>query len=313
MRYFVTGGAGFIGSHLVKELLIRGEVTVYDNLSLGRTKYVEEFTSNNRFRFIEGDLLNSEKTFQEMKNHDVVFHLAANSDISKGIMQPETDLEQGTIATFNVLEAMRKNNIKKIVFSSSSAVYGEHEKKVISENSGPLLPTSLYGASKLACEGLIAAYCHSYDFQAWILRFANIIGSHATHGVVYDFINKLKKNPNKLIILGNGKQSKPYVEVHDCVAGILFVYENSNAKINYYNLCCTGGTSVNEIAKIIMNEMELKETKLEYKGGKRGWKGDIPHVRLSPSKINKLGWKAKFSSNDAVRQGVKEILLEYCS
>ena len=311
MKAFVTGGAGFIGSHLVDKLIEKGhKVTVYDNLSSGKKEFIEKHLDKNNFNFIEGELLNLEKVKKEIKGNNVVFHLAANPHVRLGDKKTRLDLEQGPIATYNVLESMRKNNIKKIVFSSSSVVYGETNVDVIPESYGPLKPISLYGAAKLGAEGLITSFCGTFDFQAWIYRFANVVGSRGTHGVIVDFINKLRKNPNELEILGDGKQRKPYLYVTECVDGILHGFEKSNDQINIFNLGCNSNTSVTRIAEIVTSEMNLKDVKFNYTGGKRGWKGDVPRFQLGVEKINKLGWKAKYSSDEAVKKTTNDLLRE---
>jgi UDP-glucose 4-epimerase len=308
-RYFISGGAGFIGSHLVDRLMAEGnEVTVYDNLTSGKQAFVAQHGTNPKFKLIIGDLLNLEQLTVAMKNHDAVFHLAANPDARAGIMRTDLDLKLGTIATYNVLESMRLNGIKKLVFSSSGTVYGETPIKPLAEDYGPLLPISLYGASKLACEGLISGFCEIFGFQSWIFRFANVVGDKATHGVIYDFINKLQKNPKLLEILGDGTQEKPYIYVDDCVDGVLYGVRHANAKVNVYNIGCLDSTSVTTIAHIVTEEMNLKNVKLIYTGGDRGWTGDIPQVRYNVSKINQLGWKTSRTSDEAVRDAVKIML-----
>jgi UDP-glucose 4-epimerase len=308
VKYFITGGAGFIGSNLTSELLKLGEVTVYDNLSLGKKEFIAPFLKNNKLKFIEADLLNFDLLKDKIANHDVVFHLAANSDISKGAKYTDIDLKNGTLATYNVLEAMRINKIKKLVFSSSSAIYGEATQIPTKEDYGPLLPISLYGASKLACEGLISAFCRNYDMQSWIFRFANIIGKNSTHGVIFDFIKKLEKNPKELEILGNGKQSKPYLEVNDCISGMLYALEHTKEQVNYYNLGCRDFATVDDIAELIIEEKKLDNVKIRYTGGKIGWTGDVPKVLLDVSKMKNIGWSSKFDSKEAVRVAVKELL-----
>jgi len=309
MKAFVTGGAGFIGSHLVDKLVQKGyKITVYDNLSSGRKQFLEQHTNNNNFTFIEGDLLDLEQVKKEIQDHDIVFHIAANPFVRLGEKQTRLDLEQGMIVTYNLLESMRANNIKKIVFSSSSVVYGETNEPSLSENYGPLLPISLYGAGKLGSEGLISAFCGTFDFQTWIYRFANVVGSRGTHGVIVDFIEKLRKNPKELEILGDGKQQKPYLYVNDCVGGIVFGFEKSNEKFNLFNLGCDTNTNVTRIAEIVVEEMGLENVKFNYTGGKRGWKGDVPRFQLDVSKINNLGWEASFTSDEAVRKATQDLL-----
>ena len=308
MKYFVTGGAGFIGSHLVDRLVSKGSVTVYDDLSLGKENFISQHLENKNFQFVKGDLLNLEALKDITKEHDVVFHMAANSDISQGTKFSDIDLKQGTIATYNVLEAMRVNNIKKIIFASTSAIYGEAKVMPTPEDYGPLLPISLYGASKLACEGLISAFCHLYGMQAWIFRFANIDGDRGTHGVIVDFVKKINKNPNELEILGDGNQAKPYLYVKDCVDGMLFGFEKSDNDVNYFNLGCEGNTNVKKIASMIVEEMGLKDVKFKFTGGKRGWRGDVPLVNYEIKKMTKLGWQAKYDSDGAVNKAIKEYL-----
>ena len=308
MKSFVTGGAGFIGSHLVDRLMEEGFVTVYDNLSLGKKEFIKHHLSKKKFRFVKADLFNLSYLTKCMKSHDVVFHMAANSDIELGTAKTDVDLKQGVIATYNVLEAMRDNNIKKLIFASTSAVYGEPDVFPTPENYGAKLPISLYGASKLAGEGLISAFCHLYDMQAWIFRFANVIGERSTHGVMYDFVNKLIKNQKHLEILGDGNQTKPYIYVKDCVDGIIYGAKYSKQDVNVFNLGCDDNTDVNKIAKIIIKEMKLKNVKITYRGGKRGWKGDVAYVNYDTAKMKKLGWKPSLSSDEAIKKAVKEYL-----
>jgi UDP-glucose 4-epimerase len=309
MKIFVTGGAGFIGSHVIDKLIEKGNtVTVYDNLSSGDKQFIKQHFENKNFRFIKADLLNLKKLKKEIENHDVVFHIAANPHVRLGEKQTDLDLKQGIITTYNILEAMRLNNIKKIVFSSSSVVYGETSQMALPETYGPTLPISFYGAGKLGAEGLISAFCGTFDFQAWIYRFANIVGVRGTHGVIVDFIDKLRKNPNELEILGDGKQQKPYLHVSDCVDAIIFGFEKSHEPLNLFNISCDTSTTVARIAEILTEEMSLKNVKFKYTGGKRGWKGDVPRFQLDASKINRLGWKAKYTSDEAIRKSIRELL-----
>lgn len=310
MKYFVTGGAGFIGSHLVDRLIPKGEVTVYDNLSSGRIEFISHHFAKPDFEFIQKDLLDLEDLKEAIKDHEVVFHLAANPDARLGIEDTSLDLKQETLATYNVLEAMRENGIKKIVFSSSGTIYGETPIIPLPENYGPLLPISLYGAAKLACEALITAFCHTFDMQCWIYRFANIVGPRGTHGVIFDFIHKLKRNPNELDILGDGTQEKPYLSVEDCVEGMLFGFENSNERVNFFNLGCESTTDVSSIAQMVIEEMGLLNVKFKYTGGDRGWPGDVPQVRFNTKKMERLGWKPKSSPDQAVRRAIRFMIEE---
>jgi UDP-glucose 4-epimerase len=310
MRYFVTGGAGFIGSHLVDRLIQEGDVTVYDNLSSGKIEFISHHFGKTNFDFIQEDLLELELLKEAIKDHEVVFHLAANPDARLGIEDTSLDLKQETLATYNVMEAMRENGIKKIVFSSSGTIYGETPIIPLPENYGPLLPISLYGAGKLASEALITAFCHTFDLQCWIYRFANIVGRRGTHGVIFDFIHKLKRNSNELEILGDGTQEKPYLSVEDCVEGMLFGFKNSNERVNFFNLGCESTTNVSSIAKMVVEEMGLENVKFEYTGGDRGWPGDVPQVRFDTKKMERLGFKPQVSSDQAVRRAIKFMIEE---
>jgi UDP-glucose 4-epimerase len=309
MKAFVTGGAGFIGSHLVDRLMADGaKVTVFDNLSSGKKEFIAPHLKSAGFRFVKGELLNLAEVKKGIKGHDIVFHLAANPEVRMGLEDTSLDLKQETIVSYNVLEAMRLASVRKIVFSSSSTIYGEAPLTPIAENYGPVLPISLYGAAKLACEGLVSAFSHIFGMQSWIYRFANIVGSRVTHGVIFDFITKLKLNPGELEILGDGKQSKPYLHVSDCVDGMLFSFRRASERVNVYNLGCDSETGVSDIARMLVAEMGLKDVKFRYTGGERGWPGDVARVRFNVDKMKKLGWQAKFSSDEAVRQAIKDIL-----
>ena len=309
-KVFVTGGAGFIGSHLVDRLIHFGEVTVYDNFSSGKKEFIQHHLNKPNFRLIEDDLLNFRRLLQEIKGADLVFHLAANPEARSGIENTRLDLEQETLVTYNVLEAMRQNGVKRIVFASSGTVYGDLGDIPASEDYGPLLPISLYGAGKLACEGLISGFCGTFGMQSWIFRFSNVVGKRATHGVIYDFVHKLLKNPAELEILGDGKQSKPYLQVSDCVEGILFGFQNSKQPVNLYNLGTEDFTSVTSIAELVVQKMELENIAVRYKGGRRGWPGDVPNVRFNIERIRKLGWTPRLGSTLAAQQAVAEIVGE---
>jgi UDP-glucose 4-epimerase len=311
MKCFVTGGAGFIGSHLIDRLMTDGHAVVaFDNLSLGREDLIRHHYSNRAFRFVKGNLLDLALLQSSMADSDVVFHLAANSDIVKSAADTRIDLEQGTIATYNVLDAMRICGVKRIVFTSSSVVYGEVERLPIHEDHGPLFPISFYGASKLAGEALVSAYCHNCDFRSWIYRFANVIGTRATHGVVLDFYRKLQRNNEELEIFGDGKQAKPYIAVHD-VDGVLFGLTHSSDSVNYFNLGTDGQTSVSAIAEEVTRLLGLRDVKFRFTGGDRGWPGDVPRVGLDMEKMKSLGWKPKYTSSDeACMAGIAAIIGE---
>ncbi len=309
MKAFVTGGAGFIGSHLVDTLIERGHtVTVYDNLSSGNTQFIQHHLKRPDFTFIKEDLLDLPEIKRALSDHDVVFHLAANPHVRLGETQTDLDLKQGVLATYNVLESMRLRGMKNIVFSSSSVVYGETTEDTLPETYGPTLPISFYGAAKLGAEGLISAFCGTFDFHAWIYRFANVVGHRSTHGVITDFVEKLQKNPKQLEILGDGKQQKPYLHVLDCVNAILYGFEHAHDNLNLFNISCDTNTTVTRIAQLVVEEMGLKNVAFKYTGGKRGWKGDVPRFQLDATKINTLGWKAEYSSDEAVRKSIKEVL-----
>lgn len=309
-RYFVTGGAGFIGSHLVDRLAGTGPVTVYDNLSSGKRKFIRQHLAGADFQFVQADLLDLTTLREAMRGHDVVFHLAANPEVREGTRDTALDLEQGTVVTHRVLEAMRLNGIRQIVFASSSVVYGDTPDKPIPEDYGPLQPISLYGASKLAGEGLVTAFAHLFDMRAWIFRFANIVGPRATHGVILDFFNKLKKNPMELEVLGDGRQQKPYLHVSDCVDGFLCAYQKATGLVNVFNLGGPTTTRVADIARLVVAATGLSGVNVRYTGGERGWRGDVPQVRFDTACLEALGWRPKHTSDEAVGRAVREILAE---
>jgi UDP-glucose 4-epimerase len=309
LKVFVTGGAGFIGSHLVDRLMADGNrVTVYDNLTSGKREFIEHHMAKRDFKLVRADLLELDRVKAAIAGHDVVFHLSANPDARWGIENTQLDLKQETIATYNVLESMRLSGVKRIVFSSSGTIYGETPVIPLPEDYGPVLPASLYGAGKLACEGLISAFCVTFDMQSWIFRFANVVGRRTTHGVIFDFMNKLKQNPSELEILGDGSQCKPYLHVEDCISGILFGFKSSRDKINVFNLGCSSATNVTTIAKMLVQEMGLNNVKFKYTGGDRGWPGDIPQVRFNVQKMSNLGWNARYTSDEAVKKAIRDIL-----
>ena len=311
MRALVTGGAGFIGSHLVDELVDAGySVKIIDNLSSGNLALVNHQLAAGNAEFIEGDITSIDDVLQATKEVDVVFHMAANPDIRLGTQVTDTDLKQGTIATYNILEAMRINNVNKIVFASSSVVYGENAPMPTPESFGPCLPISLYGASKVGSEGLITSWVGTFGFQAWIFRFANIIGNRGTHGVIFDFIHKLKRDNSRLEVLGNGLQEKSYMEVKDCVRGMMHIFNTSTSPINLYNLGSHDTCSVRRIAEIVVEETGCRDATIEYTGGDRGWAGDIPRAMLSIEKMLSTGYDVKYNSEAAVRHTTKCLIEE---
>jgi len=308
-KYFVTGGAGFIGSHLVGRLTDEGNiVTVYDNLVSGKKQDIQHQLGRQGFSFIEADLLDFDKLREAMQGHDIVWHLGANTDIPGGNRVTDLDLNNCTVATRNVLEAMRANHINRLLFASSACVYGDVPDKMLSETFGPLHPINLYGAGKLACEGLISSYCHLFGLQAWMFRFANVVGARMGHGVIYDFIQKLKKNPKELEILGDGHQEKPFFMVEDCIGGMFHAFQNSDAEFDVFNLGCDTYSTVTRIGEIVVEETGLSNVTFTYTGGKRGWRGDAPVIRFDVSKMKKLGWTASRTSDEAVRTAAQRLL-----
>jgi len=311
MRALVTGGAGFIGSHLIDRLVSRGDtVVVIDNLSSGNLDFIQNHIDSGKVSLVKGDVTNYQDVLSVMKGIECVFHLAANPDIRLGTKVTDTDLKQGTIATYNIVEAMRINGVKKIAFASSSVVYGEDAPMPTPENHGPCLPISLYGASKQAGEGLISSWVGTFAIQAWIFRFANIIGTRGTHGVIFDFIHKLKADPSRLEVLGNGLQEKSYMEVGDCVDGILHVMNNTDQPLNLYNLGSHDTASVKRIAEIVVEETGCEGASIEYTGGDRGWAGDVPRAMLAIDKMLAIGFDVNYNSEDAIRHTARALIEE---
>lgn len=311
MRALVFGGAGFIGSELASRLISQGdEVTIFDSLYTGKMENLDACTGKDGFEFINGDMRNLDEVKKAVKSSkfDVVYHLAANADIRGGMENTKLDLECNTVTTINCLEAMRFSEAKKIMFTSSSAVYGEPSVFPTPEAYGPLRPTSLYGASKLAAEGYVSAFCEDFGMQSWIFRFVNVLGAKNNHGVVGDFIRKMKRDSDKLEILGNGKQRKSCVHVSDCVSGILAGIAYGKEKTNFYNIGNDDWVSVDEIAKQVIAAMGLSLVKCSYTGGERGWLGDMPFVFLDNKKLRSTGWKPSMTSAQAVFAAAKEML-----
>lgn len=308
-KVLVTGGAGFIGSHVTDRLVGMGnEVTVFDNFSSGRMEFIAHHMDKNGFRIIEGDLLDTDAIDAACRDIDLVFHIAANPDVRLGAVDTKVHFDQNITATFNLLEAMRKNGVKYIAFTSTSTVYGEATVIPTPEEYGPLVPISLYGASKLACEALITSFSHTFDMHSWIFRFANIIGDRGTHGIIVDFIEKLRKNPAELEILGDGKQSKSYLHVRECVDAMMFAISKSDEEVNIFNIGSEDATNPTRIGEIIVEEMKLANVKFNYTGGSRGWKGDVPRMMLGIDKLKGLGWKYEWASERSVRETVRSLL-----
>jgi UDP-glucose 4-epimerase len=312
---FVSGGAGFIGSHLVARLLgnenVR-RVVVFDNFSSGKRSHLNELAGENRLEIIEADLKELDAVKQGMAGCETVFHLAANPDIAKAATQPDIDFWEGTYLTQNVLEAMRESGARKIFYASGSGVYGENPSVAFREDYGPCLPISTYGASKLACEGLIASYCHMFDLSGRAFRFANVVGARQTHGVGYDFIRRLKLDPTRLEVLGDGSQRKSYIHVDDVLAAITAADAGTDARYEVFNVATEDYITVREIADLAVqiSGLDSKSVRYEFKGGDRGWKGDVPVVRFDCSKIKALGWRARRTSAEAVSAAMAAILEE---
>jgi UDP-glucose 4-epimerase len=305
MNILVTGCAGFIGSTLVDRLLADGHrVTGIDNFSTGQRRFLEGALKSAAFRLVEADLLDTEAIRPAFAQQEMVYHLAANADVRFGTDHPSRDLEQNTIATFHVLEAMRAHGVRKIAFSSTGSVYGEAAVIPTPENAPFPIQTSLYGASKAAGEGMIAAYCEGFGYQAWIFRFVSILGERYTHGHVFDFYRKLKDDPSRLPVLGNGKQRKSYLYIQDCIDAMFTAVAKADAKVNILNLGVDGYCQVNDSIGWICAELGL-QPELQYSGGERGWIGDNPFIFLDTHKIRSLGWTPRFGIREGVVQTVR--------
>jgi UDP-glucose 4-epimerase len=301
---FVTGAAGFIGSTMVDRLLAEGiRVVGYDDMSTGFLEFLAPAKRDSRFTFVHGDVLDAKKLTESMKGADVVFHFAANADVRFGLDHPRKDLEQNTIATFNVLESMRANSVRDIAFASTGSIYGEASVIPTPEDAPCPVQTSLYGASKLAGEGLIAAYCEGYGMRSWIFRFVSILGERYTHGHVFDFYKKLLADSTILNVLGNGRQRKSYLYVQDCIDAIFHAMTDAREKVNIFNLGADEYCEVNDSIGWITGYLVLSP-KLEYAGGDRGWVGDNPFIFLDTTRIRALGWRPKLS----IRQGVERTI-----
>lgn len=311
MNILVAGGAGFIGSHLIDSLIGEGHsIICADKLVMGDNN-IKHLKDNSAFKFYETDLAiqdNVNRIFSENKI-DAVYHLAANSDIQKGGREPDIDFHDTFLTTRALLEGMRKADVKKMFFASTSAVYGEKPDELLTETTGGLMPVSYYGGAKFASEALISSYTSMCDMSVVIFRFPNVIGPRLTHGVIFDFIKKLNANPNELVILGDGTQCKPYIYVLDLVDAIVRLTKEFSPGEQVYNLSVKGeGTTVTRIAQTVVEEMGLERVNFNYTGGDRGWKGDVPRFKYDISKILSTGWAPKFSSDEAVRQTVKDAM-----
>lgn len=306
----ITGGAGFIGCHLTQKLLKNNKIICIDDFTLGNLENIKEFIDNPNFRLIQKDVTKIDGILEDLKDEkiDIIYHLAANSDIQKGGKNPIIDFHNTLETTFASLEIARLKGVKNFFFASTSAIYGDR-KEVLKEDIGDLRPISYYGASKLASESLISAYAHMNEMNVITFRFPNVIGPNLTHGVIYDFTKKLNDNPNKLVILGDGTQSKPYIYVEDLVEVIIKMTEDIKPGVDIYNIGVEGSTSVTKIADTVCKELGLENVEYEYTGGNIGWKGDVPKFQYDLTKIHSKGWKASHTSDESVKETVRYINL----
>lgn len=313
-KVLLTGGAGFIGSHVVQMLAPQGyQLCVVDNLSNGRREYIEPYLKYPNVKFVEGDVTSADLVDDLVRGQDLVWHLAANTDIIGSHAQPKRDLDDCAVATFMVLDGMRKAGVCDLLFASTGAVYGNLcIDNYVDETAGPLLPVSSYGAGKVASEAFIASFCHVYGLRAWIYRFGNVLGARMTHGVIFDFLRRLKENPSELMILGDGRQEKNYFLVEECIAGMAYGYRHvprdERTPCDVLNLGTTTVTRVVNLAATVIEEMGLKNTAVKIQGAAKAWPGDQPRVHFSVDKMSRLGWKAKKTSDEAVRIAIRRML-----
>ncbi|MBI5001392.1 MAG: NAD-dependent epimerase/dehydratase family protein [Euryarchaeota archaeon] len=305
---FVTGGCGFIGSHLIDRLLADGcSVSNVDSLATGVKEYVAHHDGNKSLKNHYFDLKDLAKVEGAMAGCDTVFHFAANADIRRGLDDTFRDLERNVITTYNVLESMRKHDVKDIVFASSAAVYGD-QKTFPTPEDAPKTQTSFYGASKLSCEAFIEAFCEAYGMRSWMFRFVSVVGERHPHGVTYDFVKKLLANPRELEIFGDGRQRKSFLHVQDCVDGFMHAHKHAKGKVNVFNIGNVDTITVSRVADIIVEEMGLKGVRFNYTGGDRGWIGDAPVVHLSIQRLRVLGWEPKIGVEEGIRRTARWLL-----
>ncbi len=310
MRSFVIGGAGFIGSHLIDLLVERGPVTAYDNMTVGKREFLGHHLDTGRVTLVQADALDLPALTAAMAGHDVVFHLAANPEARWGLERTRLDLEQGTICTYNALEAARLNGVPKFVFSSSGTVYGNVAEPCGEDDLGKL-PISLYGASKFAGEAMLSAYVECFGLEGFICRFGNVVGPRGTHGAILDFCKKLKAHPAYLDVLGDGRQAKPYLHVTDCAAGLCYVLDHATGeKPAIFNLAPPDATTVKRIAELCVAASPSPGARIEYGGGSQGWPGDVPKSLVKPDKLAALGFRVRHTSDEAVRISVSEVARE---
>jgi UDP-glucose 4-epimerase len=311
-RFFVAGGAGFIGSHLTRELLRRPghEVVVFDNMASGDVSHLDGLLDSPRLRLIEADLQELERVVEAMAGSDHVYLFAANPDIAAAVEEPGIDFWQGTYLTHNVLEAARLNGVPRITYASGSGVYGDRGAQEVDEEFGPLVPVSTYGASKLGCEAMLAAYAHMFGIHAVVFRFANVVGARQTHGVTYDFVRRLLEDPGELRIQGDGRQSKSYIHVSDVVSAMLTLLDRGWEGFQIFNAGTGDYVTVNEIADLVVQRMGLEGVRYEYTGGPRGWKGDVPVVRFRSDRLAALGWRCAHSSAEALLDSIDANIAE---
>ena len=310
--YFVTGGAGFIGANLVRRLLAHdaAAVTVYDNFSVGKRWHLDRFAKDARLRIVTGNVRDLPALRKAIAGHDVVFHLASNSDIARAAEEPLIDFEEGTLLAQNVLEAMRETGVKRILFTSGSGVYGDVPPQPIPEEYAQMRPISTYGAQKLASEALISSYAHMFGLKGSVTRFANVVGPLMTHGVTHDFLRRLQADPTRLRILGDGRQTKPYIHVDDIIDALLLLAERQTANYDCFNVASLDSLTVHGIADLCVELLGLKGVTYEFTGGDRGWRADVPVYSLDSSRIRQLGWSNKLNSLGAVTAAARSLIAE---